>query len=266
MDSAGNHFKSILEYAGDYGKSTGLVSTSAITHATPASFIAHQPDRELYEDIALDFLKNNIDVFIGGGRKYFNNRKNGKNLCDSLRKKGYTVSFSIDEISHINEGKLAGLTAPEHNLKYSEGRKDWLPIATQTAISILNHNKKGFFLMVEGSMIDFACHDHDAQFMINEVLDFDRAVGKALDFAAKDGNTLVIVTADHETGGISLQDGNIKTGEVDIHFSLPGKYKQKHTAVMVPVFAYGPGADKFTGMFENTAIFDKMMNLFGFVK
>ncbi len=149
--------KTILEYADEKGLSTGLVSTSAITHATPASFIAHQVSRDNYEAIAADFLKTDIDVFIGGGIKHFAARQDKRDLLKELRQKGYQVVFSMDSIKNIKRGKLAGLTAKEHNPSMLDGRGDMLPASTQTALNILSENKKGFFLMVEGSQIDWGC-------------------------------------------------------------------------------------------------------------
>jgi alkaline phosphatase len=259
VDSLGHTVKSILEYAENHGLATGLVSTSSITHATPASFIAHQADRKADEDIALDFLKTDIDVFIGGGSSFFDNRSDKKDLLDTLRKRDYKVLTTMQSIMGVNSGKLAGLTAKVHNPRYSAGRGDMLPDATKTSMRILSQNKKGFFLMVEGSMIDWGGHSKDLSYVIEELKDFDNAIGAAFDFAQADGNTLVIVTADHETGGLSLTGGDIKTGKVMGNYAVGD-----HTAVMVPVFAYGPGAEKFAGIYQNTAIFDKMMDLYGF--
>ncbi len=248
--------KTILEYAENKGLATGLVSTSSITHATPASFIAHQASRDNYEGIALDFLKTDIDVFIGGGIDHFYLRKDKRDLIRELRQKEYQVVLSMDSIKNIRQGKLAGLTARVHNPSVLQGRGDMLPASTQTAINILSNNKKGFFLMVEGSQIDWGGHANNGDMVATEMIDFDKAIGKALDFAKKDGHTLVIVTADHETGGMSLVDGNIRQGTSVAKFNTTD-----HTAVMVPVFAYGPGADLFQGVQENTDLFIKMMKL-----
>jgi alkaline phosphatase len=250
--------KTILEYAEDRGLATGLVSTSAITHATPAAFIAHQAHRDNYEAIALDFLKTDINVFIGGGINHFAARKDKRDLLKELRLKGYQVVFSMDSIKKISHGKLAGLTAREHNPSMTEGRGDMLPNSTQTALNILSENKKGFFLMVEGSQIDWGGHANNANYVEKEMIDFDNAIGKALEFARKDGHTLVIVTADHETGGMSLVGGDIAQGTVIAKFNTTD-----HTGVMVPVFAFGPGAELFQGVQENTDLFNKMMKLFG---
>lgn len=256
--------ETILEIAEKKGLSTGLVATSSITHATPASFIAHQKWRSMYEEIAADFLKTDIDVFIGGGREHFVKRRDSVDLVLKLKEKGYKVVFEMDSIVNVNSGKLAGLVADMHLPPYRERKKirrgDMLPDATQSAINILSKNEKGFFLMVEGSQIDWAAHARKTENVIAEMLDFDRAVGKALDFAEKDRNTLVIITADHETGGMGINDGDFKEGTVKAGYTT-----RSHTGVMVPVFAYGPGSEEFRGIYENNDIFFKMMKAYGFV-
>ncbi len=238
----------ILEEAENKGMATGLVSTSAITHATPASFIAHQESRNMYEEIAADFLKTDIDVFIGGGYKHFTERKDGRNLVEELKEKGYQVEQDMNSIKNIREGKLAGLTAAEHNGRMNE-RSDMLPAATSTAINILSNNKKGFFLMVEGSQIDWGAHAGSTIYVVEDMLDVDRAIGKALEFASKNKETLVIVTADHETGGMTILKGNYETGMVEGEFTTGG-----HTGLMVPIMAFGPGAQGFTGIMDNTDV------------
>jgi alkaline phosphatase len=248
--------KTILEYAEEKGLATGLVVTSSITHATPAAFIAHQKSRNYYEQIATDFLKTDIDVFIGGGRNNFAKRSDNVDLIKDLRNKSYQVVFSPDSIGLITQGKLAALIAEDQPPAILQGRGNMLPVATETAINILDKNRKGFFLMVEGSQIDWGGHLNNADYVISEMIDFDQAIGKALAFAVKDRKTLIIVTADHETGGLSLTGGNFKTGMVTAKFN-----STDHTGVMVPVFAYGPGAELFEGIQENTDLFDKMMSL-----
>lgn len=249
--------KTVLEMSEAKGLATGLVSTSAITHATPASYIAHQGSRGSYEDIAADFLKTDIDVFIGGGYKHFAQRADKRDLTKDLEAKGYKVLRNPEEIYQVKSGKLAGLTADEHNNPYPK-RTMSLPNSTETALNILSQNKKGFFIMVEGSQIDFGGHANNTIYIVNEMLDFDRSVGKALEFAAKDGETLIIVTADHETGGLALTGGDMKTGMVKGSYST-----SDHTAIMVPVFAYGPGAELFSGIQENTDIPKKIISLLG---
>ena len=239
----------IREKAEAKGCATGVVSTSVITHATPASFVAHEVDRDWYEAIAADFLSTNIDVFIGGGLNNFNKRKDKIDLTQQLKEKGYQVVTGIDSISKVKKGKLAGFTSADHNLSKLKGRGDELPIATKTAIDILDNDPDGFFLMVEGSQIDWGGHQNNTGYIVTEMLDFDKAIGVALAFAAKNKETLVIVTADHETGGFSVENGSFETGVVSGNFT-----RDDHTVVMVPVFAFGPSSHLFRGFHNNTDI------------
>jgi alkaline phosphatase len=254
----GEKLQTIVETAELNKLSTGLVSTSAITHATPAGFIAHTSNRGNMEDIALDFLKTDIDVFIGGGYSNFALRKDSLNLIDSLRAHGYFVARDMKDVDLPTINKLAALLADGHMPRISAGRGSMLPDATDMAIKVVKRNKKGFFLMVEGSQIDWGGHDNDLNYVIDETIDFDNAVGKAVEFAKKDGETLIIVTADHETGGLALTGGDMKTGKVEGRFIYGD-----HTAVMVPLFAYGPGSEIFTGLMENTDVYKKCMMLLG---
>lgn len=258
VDVNKNPLPSILEIAEQHGKSTGLVSSSAITHATPAAFIAHNESRNNYEAIAADFLKTDIDIFIGGGKSFFNNREDGRNLLAELEKKNYKIFDAIDEASEIEQSPLAILTAEKHNPRWPE-RGEIVPDGTTKAMKILSKNEKGYFLMVEGSQIDWGGHENNTEYIMQETLDFDRAVGLALKLAAEDGETLVIVTSDHETGGMSLENGDFEKGRINAKYTSGG-----HTGVMVPVLAFGPGAEHFTGVMKNTDIFHKMHELFGF--
>ncbi len=245
----------IRELAERKGLKTGLVSTSAITHATPACFIAHTDSRGNYEEIAAQFMTTNIDVFIGGGVNNFEKRKDGRNLTTELKAKGYQVLYKMSEIQKVKSGKLAGLTAESHNPTMPE-RGEMLVPATETAINILSQSKKGFFLMVEGSEIDFLAHENITPGVVLETLDFDRAIGAALKFAASNRETLIIVTADHETGGMSINGGDYKSGMVSSKYT-----SGEHTGIAVPIYAFGPGAEEFTGFMENTDIAKKMMKL-----
>jgi alkaline phosphatase len=252
--------KTILEYAEEHDLATGMVVTCPVTHATPASFIAHQKSRTMNEAIALDFMKTDIDVFIGWGRRYFETRRDKKNLVAELVNKGYEVKNG-NEIWSVSSGKLAGFTTGKDTLAIHQGRdSSYLTKASLTALSILSQNKKGYFLMIEGSQIDWGGHENNIKYVMDEMLDFNRCLGAVLDYAEQEGNTLVIVTADHETGGLSLDEGtSYRKKHVEAKFSTG-----HHTGIMVPVFAYGPGAEDFMGIYENTSLFDKMMNLFGF--
>ena len=252
VDSANIPVPSILEIAQANKLATGIVVTTNVLDATPAAFVAHVPNRSMMADIAVDFTETGPDVFIGGGKEFFTNRKDGRNLLSELSAKGYQVCDTITELVKIRSGKVAGLLAENRVSK----RGDQLPVTTELALDILDDSKKGFFLMVEGSEIDGGGHSNDMAQTVEEMLDFDRAVGKALEFAAKDGKTLVVVTADHETGGLTLIDGDISTGKITGRFSTSG-----HTGLLVPVFAFGPGAEVFGGIDENTSFFNKFISL-----
>jgi alkaline phosphatase len=253
----------ILEQAEQQGLATGLVATSSITHATPASFIAHVPDRSEMEAIAAFFLQTDIDLIIGGGLKYFNQRSaDQRNLVEELIAKGFEVSnFSEKKLSDLTpapDRPFAWFSAMEEPESVLKGR-DYLPLAARLSSGFLaKRSEKGFFLMIEGSQIDWACHAKNATYAVREMLDFDAAIAEALKFAEVDGHTLVIVTADHETGGMALEQGRARDS-LDIEFNTA-----QHTASLVPVFAYGPGAERFGGVYDNTGIYMKMRELFGF--
>ncbi|RME99221.1 MAG: alkaline phosphatase, partial [Bacteroidetes bacterium] len=204
----------ILEEAEDRGLATGLVTTSTIVHATPASFIAHVAQRSMYEEIAADFLHTEIDFFLGGGKKYFDRRKSDeRDLLAELRNKGYVVSSyfteDLNDLSLNYQKNFAYLTADSDPLTAMQGR-DYLKPASRMACDFLKrHNQdKGFFLMIEGAQIDWGGHANNSEYIISEMIDFDAAIGAVLDFAEADGHTLVIVTADHETGGFAINPGS----------------------------------------------------------
>lgn len=259
LDAQGNPVKSILNIAEEHGLATGMVVVTTITDATPASFVAHDASRGNAENIAKDFINSGIDLFIGGGYKYFGKRSDKLNLIDSLKIRGYEIDTTMSMVSATSSKKVVGLVYPDAVPYRLKGRGDMLPVASKKAIDILSKNTKGFFLMIEGSHIDHGGHDNDAAVLVDEVLDFDQAVGVALDYAQKDGHTLVVITADHETGGVTIVGGDMNSHTVKLNFSSKG-----HTAVMVPVFAFGPGAEKFTGIYDNTCFIGKFLEGYNF--
>jgi len=259
--------KNLVEIVSPQHIRTGVISTSAIQHATPAGFYAHALNRGLYEDIAADMVISDIDFFAGGGKKFFNKRKDGRNLFVELEAKGFSIdTMALGNFAGIKQySKMAYVLAENAMDPVAKGRGDYLPKATELGIHFLNKDAddSNFFLMVEGSQIDWGGHANDADYLISELIDFDDAIGKALDFAEKDGNTLVIVTADHETGGFTLSSTLKKTedgksysdyNEITGSFSTSG-----HSATLIPVFAYGPGSEAFSGVYENTDIFHKIL-------
>lgn len=243
---------SILELAEEKGLSTGLVTTCDITDATPAAFIAHQKSRHILDAVAMDYLNTDVDIVIGGGSHHFTKQSNGQSLILLLKENGYTVITDEEQLS-ITKGHKIFALLEDRDLPRAKERKNYLTLATRTALNILAQNEKGFFLMIEGSQIDYGGHLNDTGFIVEEMLDLDKAIGTALEFAANNGETLIICTADHETGGMTLEFGNIETGQIGADYTT-----DDHTGVMVPVYSIGPGAEEFIGIYENTAIFEKM--------
>lgn len=254
--------ETILEEMEDKGYATGVVVTSTIVHATPAAFFAHQPLRVFYENIAADLVERDVDLFIGGGLEYFTNRSvDERNLVDELEGKGYKVGAynrqSLKKFTPVQGQNFAYFTAQTQPPEVQEGRH-YLPSASLMAAEFLSgEEEKGFFLVVEGSQIDWAGHANDGHALVKELMDFDQTINNLLNFARKRGDTLVLVTADHETGGLGIDEGS-KIGKLKLTFNL-----NDHTASMIPVFAYGPRAELFSGIYENTALYHKMREAMG---
>jgi alkaline phosphatase len=249
--------KTLVEEAGENGLSTGVITTSTIVHATPAAFLAHRPSRKMTEAIAIDILSSQADLLIGGGKKYFDQRETDlRNLYKELGSKNYQVSdyykTRLEDLDFSGREKLAYFTANGDPVPVSKGR-DYLPYACKMAPGFLQQRSdKGFFLVVEAAQIDWAGHANDSDYLIEEMLDFDRAIGELLQFAKEDGRTLIIVTGDHETGGYSLNPGS------QWKKLIPAFTSEYHTATLIPVFAYGPGGELFSGIYENTDIHKKI--------
>ncbi|MEM9987191.1 MAG: alkaline phosphatase, partial [Bacteroidota bacterium] len=201
----------VLELCESQGLATGLIATSEIIHATPACFIAHEYNRLRYENIAADFLDVEVDLMIGGGYKYFSNRRDSRDLIAELEEKGYFVKNGHPSLRRLEVPpslNLAYFTAETKPDRKVEGR-NYLPDAATFALDFLkSRGSKGFFLMVEGSQIDWGGHENNPEYIITEMLDFDQTLGEVLDFAEEDGETLVIITADHETGGFAINRGS----------------------------------------------------------
>ncbi len=258
VDTDGKPQASILEIAKRHGLATGLIATCNILDATPAVFVAKINDRDKWDDIEVQFVAGDVDFVCGGGWKNFRNGRDGRDLTRELAGEGYQLPRTIEELEKISQGKVFALLA-DGDLPQLKVRGDTLSRAAMKAIELLSRDEQGFFLMIEGSMIDDGGHNNKLDQMMDETHDFDRTVGKVLHWAARDGGTLVVVTADHETGGWTLLGGDIATGKVKGNFSTDG-----HSGVMVPVYSFGPKAETFTGIFENTDLFNKMLSAYGF--
>lgn len=231
MDAEGKHHDSLAVHMRKAGKSTGLVVTKAITDATPAAFYAHVESRYDTPAIARALVEAGFDVVAGGGAGNFTAEQK-----ESLQK----------------SCRLFELAADGHCPPASE-RGNWLPERVEAALEVLEKDKDGFFLMVEGSRIDESAHVNDLPETVRETLDFDRAVGVVLEWMKKHPDTLLVVTADHQTGGLSLLGGDARAGEVKGHFS-----SFNHSGVAVPVYATGPGAAQFSGVQQNTDLAPKI--------
>lgn len=261
VDVTGRARTTILEEAERRGLATGLVASSTIVHATPAAFITHVNSRRNYEAIARQFLDTEIDLFIGGGKAFFTRREDGKDLIEKLRMRNYLVSDYFEQalvdVVPPPDKNFAYFTADKDPLPVSSGGDDLLP-ATKLSLDFLkNRSTEGFFLMIEGSQIDWGGHANDVEYVISEFLEFDKVIEICQKFAERDGNTLVIVTGDHETGGLTINLDS-EMNNINASFSTGG-----HTAVMIPVFAYGPGSEHFGGIYDNTKIYEKLRRAYG---
>ena len=249
--------KTLVQLSNAKGLSTGVIASCCITHATPAAFLSHAVHRRNYEDIAAGIVTTNPTLFIGGGRSRFEKRADERNLSDSLRNQGLQVLYTLEDVMNAQSPRVAGLLYDIHPESMINGRGEFLKPVSKKAIELLSQNPKGFFLMIEGSQIDWEGHGNRFDGLKGELIDFDRTIHTVLDFAKRDGNTLVIVTGDHETGGLVVLDRN-EDGTLKYTFT-----SGNHTPIMVPVFAFGPGAEKFSGIYENTEIQRKIVRLLG---
>ena len=252
LDREGEPVESVLERAEARGLATGLVATSNLTHATPAAFAAHQPRRSMLEAIAEDIAAQPIEVLLGGGLGHFDGsrRSDGRDLLAEYGWREETVLTDPDALEGLDlQGvrRLAGLFAPDHMPSMTEGRRPSLTAMTEAALQVLDGDPEGFFLMVEGSQPDWRSHDRrPLEEVAAEMLDFDGAVGAALAYQARRPRTLVVVTADHETGGLSVHPGR---GGPQVRYG-----SGSHTFDLVPLFAGGPGAEDFGGLGPNIRI------------
>ncbi len=234
---------------------TGVLATSSITHATPACFYAHASTRSAEEEIAVQLPESQVDFFAAGGKRFFNQRADRADFLRTLEDRGFKIrTDDLPSGSRINSKHKHGfLLADEGMPRMSEGRGDFLPRASETAIEFLAGHRSGFFLMIEGSQIDWGGHENDPDYIFDEMADFDRTIGRVLDFADTDKQTLVLVTADHETGGAALFTSETNERPIQLLFS-----SGDHSATMVPLFAYGPGAEQFGGIYNNTDLFHRI--------
>ncbi len=305
MDANKKSVKTIMEYAKDAGKSTGVVTTSQVTDATGAAFGAHVEDRSKQSDIALQLLtKSKIDVLLGGGEDFWypagepgkfkdepvedpSEKSKGTqgNLITKAKQLGYSYVTNKTDMQKAKGGKLLGLFANEEMFQQKpEGEGDIynpvvsLPEMTKKAIDTLAANKNGFFLMVEEEGTDEFAHQNNAKMTIKAGQELDKSVQVAKDFAKKNPDTLVLVLADHETGGFSIEEVNADDESGDGISKEDGPFAiansklnfvvdwttSGHTAVDIPITAMGRNSELFTGVYENTEVFTKLMQSLGY--
>lgn len=251
------------------GYATGLAYTCYLQHATPASFYATSPHRDSMNIITGCFVRSGVDVALGGGRMFVEEyyAGQGKDYKAELAALGYQVLHKEEEMATVSQGKVLGLFAEDNMLKLREGRGDYLLRATRKALEVLTNNvvaegRKGFLLMVEGSKIDYRSHDNDSEGILAEMRDFEQCVAAAMDYADTHPGTLVVVCADHETGGLSIpsQSPDFKKADSGINY----RYGTKgHSGSMVPVYFYGAGAERINGVMDNTELAQRLMALMG---
>ena len=254
-DPQGNPLTTLCDLAKAKGKSAGIAVTCRLWDATPCDFSCHNLDRDKEQELIGDYPTSGLDYAFGGGAKYFTNRADGRDIFKELEANGYHVSRTWDDLAAWKSGKVFAVPY-DVDTPLPDERGDLLARASLKGIELLNQNRNGFFMMVEGSQLDDYGHFNQLDLLMKETLDFDQTIGKMMKWAAQDGETLVVVTAAHETGGLTLVDGNKDEGKVTCCFST-----KSHSGVMVPVYAFGPGSEQFSGIMENTDIFKKIKAL-----
>jgi alkaline phosphatase len=282
VGSDGKPLKSILEIAKEKAKTTGLVTTSGITDATPAAFAAHVKDRRDEHMIAEQLVESDVNILFGGGRAFFlskteknSKRKDSRNLVEEARKKGYMVVETADEMKKATGKKMLGLFNKGDMLFEIDRLGSYEPsLAEMTgkALDVLSSNKEGFFLMVEGGKIDHAAHHNDISALVFEGIAFDEAVKVAYEFQKRNTDTLLIITGDHETGGLAVLSQSPTSRErekADAITNLSELRKRSrwatksHTATPLFVWGIGPGSEKITGWKHNTELFRVMLDAYG---
>ena len=249
-DPDGNPLFSMLVKAQEHGKKTGVVVTCHLADATPADFCCHSIDRYRYDEVIAGYAESGVDYIAGGGLDYFGKkRKDARNIAEEMARKGYAVA--LDEVSLMEAHlPILGLLADD-NLPVAMERGDLFRHMVAKGLQELSEQSgdKGFVYMVEGSSIDDWQHENRIDLAMEELLDFDRVLGDVLQWAAADGHTLVVVTADHATGALTLQGGDLKEGRIEVAFG-----NDSHNGIAVPFYVWGPGSDRFGGIMENAEL------------
>jgi len=252
LDVFQNPQETLYEYLKKEDYLTGIISTSFMTDATLAALFSHRTDKHEYEEIALDYYHKHPDFAVAGGQKHFDTREDHLNLLDSLSSKGVHIVYQLNEINSAEKLPVLGLMHESLPPYLIDGREDFLYQSSAKALELFDDNP--FFLFIEGAHIDKAGHDMSIEKQLTETLEFDKVTGLALDYAKNRENVLVIVLSDHECGGLSLMPGD------DFTYT-PNFASDDHSGSMVAIFAYGPGAENFTGIMDNTDVYEHIKSL-----
>ncbi|MBW2962090.1 alkaline phosphatase [Mesonia aestuariivivens] len=244
VDVSGNKISSICEVLQQRNFNTAVITTDEITGATPSSFYAHQKDRGMTQAIASDLYESELTLFAGGGKKYFEVEM------------PFQLVETPEAISSSTAARVGYFMANAGVPSVLKGRGEQFPKVVEHSLKFLEKQKQPFFVMIEGAQIDKFGHFNEVGGIVSEGIDFDKAISRALQFADTHPGTLVVITADHETSGFSVPQGNLENHMIEGDFTT-----HDHTATMVPVFAYGPQAQKFTGVYENNEIYHKILSL-----
>ncbi len=277
LDEDNKILENFTEIIDRYGYVSSLISTSEITHATPAAYASHVDLRWKTDEISLQMMESKVMTILGGGRHFFlpedlgGKRSDGLNLLEQMESSRMvmTEKKELDSFDHSDLGKVVGLFADEasrdkekpENHVFEPSSSEMLNFAIKRSEKFNENGCKGFFIMLEGSQVDWAGHANDLNYLKREMQDFDEAVELALDYAIQNPDTLVIATADHETGGLLIESSSptdYTAPEVKFSFNTGIGYGS-HTGFPVPVYAYGPGSENFTGTLDNTDIFYAML-------
>ncbi|SHG40313.1 alkaline phosphatase [Pedobacter caeni] len=247
----------LVDTLAGYGIKSAVISVGDITDATPAVFYAHQTDRSMSGEIAADLLDSKVEILVGSNQKSFLKNKDTA-LMSKLAAKGFKLSSNAADFYKEKTGRQLVLLPDSATRPVKDGRGALLKESLMHSLNILSANKPGFFVMAEGAQIDYGGHANDLPYVVTELHDFDKTVAAALQFADQNGETLVVITADHETGGLTLLDASAEKGMISGSFST-----NDHTNIMVPVFAYGPGSAEFRGTYQNNELFHKIIKVIG---
>lgn len=250
LNASGDSIPNLPYFLSQKGFKTGLVTNDELTGATPAAFFAHHPERDAAAAIAGYLPASALNLVIGGGGKHFKKEK--------LSQAGFTLVSDMQEVGEVKELRVAHFASEGGIPSMEAGRGNFLSQAFLQASSYLGKGKSPFFLMLEAAKIDSGGHSNSPSTIVTELLDFDRVLEEAIRYADTHPGTLVLVTADHETGGVSIPQGDLGRREVELAF-----HSDDHTGILVPLFAYGARSRAFAGVYDNTEIFHRLLKVIG---